>query len=784
MSRLSRDASLQLALAYVKLHPTRYLHPLVPGGKLPLIKDYANRASNTEAQLTKWADKWKGCNWGIAPGKSGIAPVDIDTKAGKVGAQTVRELEAIYGEFPATEEVQTPSGGRHLYYTGEWVFALGEAGFGKDIDSPQYLVIPGSRLDDGGAYVLTSFLDEVAPAPAWFYNPEVLGKVKERKNTKIANVGEMAVDSLDTEGAIDWATDMLRYDADPAIENQLGNSQTWKIAAQLRGRGISQGKAEELMAEFYNPRCDPPWEIDELNQIIANAYAYANQERIGEKSAQAEFREEVDIDAMETEGTPEEIAAEIAQRQTEQETRDDAAEDAQADRVIEAAATGTPVAPPPRRATVASVLREWVYVAGIDQFVNVAERKPLVWKRSSFDNFFANLDKKKVSEVLLKAEGARAIRKFEAIGYQPGAGLSVNNGKVCNLYRPSDITPTQGDTAFWDQHLEFLFPDQEQRDHLLNWLAWFVQNISRKPKHALLIQGRVQGTGKSFIPDMLAKIIGKHNVTAVSQSDLGGSFNGYAMRTKMIVIEELRAMDKGSVKAALHDIITQDTISINEKNMPKFEMENCFGVIAMTNDDAAITLDLTDRRYLVLRTEATARDVSYYDTLYATLNDPVAVAAVAYALQTRDVGAYNGAGRAPLTEAKSDMITTGFSELETWMIENRNKYPLSGRVTCVRDVAAILPPRLERLPRLTQQIATALRAHFKAKDAGQPLLADGSRPRLFVINGCPVLKFANGRERAKKIYELDFEENKSGKITQDNNEFLTDDPDSDMDNIA
>jgi hypothetical protein len=734
--RLTADESRSIALAYIAQHPDRYLFPLAPGSKAqPLIKDNLNRASNSARQIEAWSKRFPGCNWGLSPKPSNLVPMDIDTKSGKSGLRTLDLLEMEYGELPDTEEVRTPTGGAHRYFVGRHIFAIGAAGFGEDIDCPQYTLIPGCRTKDG-EYTLVSFVD-IVPAPEWFYNDEVLGKAEKKKGPKIADVSDSAVDDLDTPGDIEWVIWMLQNDAEPAIAFKNGNTQTWKIAAQCRGRSLSQAKALELMLEYYNPRCEPEWSVEEMERIVANAYNYAMQERVGEKSGRAEFADD-EIEDFQPMGDPKVIARQAADRKRI------------SDRVV-------PVDQARRRMSIVDVLDEWVYVANVDQFVNI-EQPNMIWKRMSFDSYFKNLNPKvaKLSDELLKARNPKgAIRKFESFAYIPGEGVSVNGGRLCNLYRPSDVTPMPGDTAWWTEHLEFLFPNVAERNHLLNWLAWFYQNPKRKPKHALLIQGYTQGTGKSFIVDMLGKIIGDHNVVQVSQSDLAGSFNGYAMRTKLISIEELRALDKGSVKMALHDIITQDRISINEKNMPKFDMENCFGIIAMTNDDAAISLDLSDRRYLVVKTPSKPRDTQYYVDLYAKLKDPAAIAAIAYELQTRDVGTYNGAGRAPSTPAKTAMIEAGFSELDTFLVENAHQYPLNARVISTGDVMAILPARFGRFSSLNRSIASALRNHFKGEVVGQPRLSDGSRPRLWAINGCAVGKLDDGLARASSIYELD-----------------------------
>jgi hypothetical protein len=146
MSALSYQQSLNLALDYVAMNPTRFLFPIKAGSKFPpLIKNNLADASNDPEQLTAWAKKWPGCNWGVSHRKSNLLVVDIDQKPGKEGETTFDELDLEYG-FPETEENRTPSGGRHLVYEGAHVFALGENGFGKDIDSPNYTMIAGCQL--------------------------------------------------------------------------------------------------------------------------------------------------------------------------------------------------------------------------------------------------------------------------------------------------------------------------------------------------------------------------------------------------------------------------------------------------------------------------------------------------------------------------------------------------------------------------------------------------------------------------------------------------------------
>jgi hypothetical protein len=730
MPGLTPQQSLDLALDYLSLNPTRYIFPIKAGAKFPpLVKDnLAGNASNDEEQIRAWCRKWPGCNWGLAHKKSKTLVVDVDTKPGKNGQATYDELDLDYG-FPPTEMTRTPSGGFHLIYEGEHIFALGKNGFGEDIDSPNYTILAGCRFNDGTGYV-NEGTAAAARAPTWFY--EVLGRAKVKRE----NSNETVVE-LDKSENLEWAELFLREDAEPAIEGKNGDFQTLKIAMGVRDKGVSEEMCFSLMLEYYNDRCEPPWEAEALRVKVSNAYAYASQSAGGDKTAEAEFEgEEIDIDSIPTMGDPEVMSRERQARLANRERE-----------------ASIPLDQRQAATTKNLALDTFVYVVAMDRFVNISTPDD-PWKRIQFDSKFRKLVKRGsfADEVLAQKKGG--IRIFDNVGYMPGEGISLDGGLTCNLYRAPNVTPFAGDTSWWDEHLEYLFPNPEDRRHLMNWLAWFYQNPKLKPKHALLLQGHLQGTGKSFIGDMLAATIGENNRQIVSQTDLATQFNGYAMRTKLITIEELRAVERSSVKNALHDIITQDWISINEKNMPKFKMRNCFGVIGMTNDDAAISLDKGDRRYLVLRTEATPRGAGYYKTLYARLDNPIDVAAMAWMLQNYNYGSYSGASRAPETEAKEEMIEAGQSELETWMCDHRDQWPLSGRITTVNDVVDMLPARLEKHGRLHAVVATALKTHFGGRKAGQFRVGNG-RARLFVINGCPIMSIDGWRDMIAGLYAED-----------------------------
>ena len=218
--------------------------------------------------------------------KSGVIVVDVDCKHGKRGLATYRELDRQYG-WPPTEKVETPSGGWHLYYNGTHVFALGERGFGLDIDTPNYTLIPGCTLAGGGSYRQVPS-PKVKPAPSWFY--EVLGRP-----TDCSEQSQDPVVDWDKPENVEWAIEYLQYHASPSIQFSGGDNTMLQVAGVLKDRGISPEKAIELMADYYNDRCEPPWSIgegpdeDRLEIKVRNAYRYLRERQPGADTAEAEF---------------------------------------------------------------------------------------------------------------------------------------------------------------------------------------------------------------------------------------------------------------------------------------------------------------------------------------------------------------------------------------------------------------------------------------------------------------------------------------------------------------
>jgi hypothetical protein len=359
---------------------------------------------------------------------------------------------------------------------------------------------------------------------------------------------------------------------------------------------------------------------------------------------------------------------------------------------------------------------------GDDWDPDVNERP--TYSSAKFDKAFRSLCKKSdksISDMLLR-EKKGGILHFESMVYRPGKPEFA--GENYNVYRPSPITiaeaatdEARADLKFWNDHLTYLFPnDAESRDHVLNYLAWRIQHPGEKMKHAMILQGRCKGTGKSFVGRVIAEILGASNIAYPRETDLSNKFNAWAAAAQFIIIEELRAVEKRKIKANLHPMISEERLPVEYKGVDTKQFVVCFGILAYTNEDAALSIDKGDRRYLVVRSEAIPRDkpefgsgfdVGYYTKLFDILKRPDSIGAIAWELKNRDLGSYNAAASAPMTKAKKEMTDLGGTPVEQWMIENHDKWPLCARLTTIEEIRQIMPKHLiDRY--VDQNIAEAL----------------------------------------------------------------------------
>ena len=248
--------------------------PLTPMAKKPPLGPWKERSTRNKAEVLAMAAQHPGCNWLIDCGKSCITVLDEDVGEGKDGKLTTTMLEMFYGPFDKTTIVQTPSGGRHFYFRGSVANTVRVLGDGVDTrGTGGYVVCPGSLSADSVPYLLIRD-DVIPPTPDW-----LKAAIKDRPAAD--HVAQVPVVELDDEASISKSVHYLKFVAKECIAHQGGDRQLIHVAGQLKNNGISDGLAVQLLSEHFNERCQPPWDIEDLERGVTNAYHYLRESAPG-----------------------------------------------------------------------------------------------------------------------------------------------------------------------------------------------------------------------------------------------------------------------------------------------------------------------------------------------------------------------------------------------------------------------------------------------------------------------------------------------------------------------
>ena len=257
-----------------------YIFPCQGKKPWPGVK-WKDESTRDPATIEYWIENCPDCNWGCDCGKTGLFVVDLDSGKNPLAADSLKRLEDKYGPLPKTFTVRSISGGFHYYFYGMGRNSAGTS-FGPGIDTKSvsgYVVAPC-----GGGY---SCVYESAPADA----PQWMLDLAGEPTIKAADTSTPVI-PLDGDSGILLATAYVKS-APAAIQGADGEPLTFRIAARVKDFGVSQPVALELMLEHWSPRCQPPWDADELERKIANAYGYGSNPP-GVANPEAVFTEYID----------------------------------------------------------------------------------------------------------------------------------------------------------------------------------------------------------------------------------------------------------------------------------------------------------------------------------------------------------------------------------------------------------------------------------------------------------------------------------------------------------
>lgn len=229
-----------------------------------------------------------------------------------------------------------------------------------------------------------------------------------------------------------------------------------------------------------------------------------------------------------------------------------------------------------------------------------------------------------------------------------------------NLFDKLPIEPdaASGSYARIVEHIHNLCQGNDALfDWVIRWLAYPLQKPGAKMRTALILHGRTEGTGKTKLGQVMRRIYGKY-AASVGQPELQRDFNDWMSAKLLILAEEVVSRaDRAHHQGMLQNLITNETIQINTKNMPIREEKNHANFIFFSNVQIPMLLNKKDRRYTVIRVEQ-EHPSDYFAAIDEELNNGGAEAFFQYLLDV-DMQGFNEYSRPFENRDRMHLITLG-----------------------------------------------------------------------------------------------------------------------------
>lgn len=257
---------------------------------------------------------------------------------------------------------------------------------------------------------------------------------------------------------------------------------------------------------------------------------------------------------------------------------------------------------------------------------------------------------------------------------QPTEMFFVSRGrKFVNTYSPSypelDARRAKEAGVIFQEHLQNLIAENKYRRILTDFMAYMVQSPGRKIRFAVLLQS-VEGAGKTFLAECMKSVLGTEHVKTIDGEAIKKGWNEWSFGSQLVVLEEVRVAgaNRHEVMNTLKPLITNDDISINQRNRDTRTTRNISNYMLFSNHHDALALTPGDRRYFVVKSalqhkgQVLALGESYFNNLFAMLRD-MPGALRAYLGQWEISPEFEPDGHAPRTTYVEQVINDSASDL-------------------------------------------------------------------------------------------------------------------------
>ena len=331
--------------------------------------------------------------------------------------------------------------------------------------------------------------------------------------------------------------------------------------------------------------------------------------------------------------------------------------------------------------------KRFAYVQNEDSYFDLDTKT--LHGRNAFNALFRHINCRSIhGENVRKIEASICFdENRQSMGAKVLSGLTYAAGDALLVAREGDIYGNRWKDArpavdregkegvdMWLTHGRLMMPNEDEFQHVLNVMAYKLQNPKIKINHAVLHAGR-EGCGKdTFWAPFIWSVCGPSlsNRGFMDNNNLSTPW-GYHLESEILLINELKepnAADRRALANTLKPVIAAppEFLLVNRKGTHPYQTANRLFVLAFSNDQIPISLASQDRRWFAVWSEAPRMCADKAATMWKWYKAGGFEAITAWLYQ-RDVSMFNPAAAPKETDFKRSLIENSMNASEAFLVE-------------------------------------------------------------------------------------------------------------------
>ena len=283
-------------------------------------------------------------------------------------------------------------------------------------------------------------------------------------------------------------------------------------------------------------------------------------------------------------------------------------------------------------------------------------------------------EKEPVMKLWLRSPHRLEVRGFT---YNPNTEsllVEEDGQSYVNQYQDDSVPAKKGSIKPFMDFLKFVMPkkipetDVPEYDHLLDMIAFKLQNLSTKMKTHVIMYSEMHQVGKSTITNLIMPaLFGPSNWTVVGQSQLEEQYTGYLKNKLGFAIEEMSVsrFTAHVINNKMKDVQTSEIVTIREMRRDAYTLPNYITMFCNSNSWPPAYLEKHDTRNFCISINNDERYPEFKELYKWMRKDGLSF--IKYNLLHRNVRHFDPNASAPDTILKSEIVEANEDEEMHWI---------------------------------------------------------------------------------------------------------------------